>query len=211
MMKWTEEMIRQCSKPTGELGRIVGKKMNESHIELWEWGLSHISIKERSTILDVGCGGGKAIKLLYSLSKKGKVFGIDYSKEMVQLSQEVNNNLIKKSKVEILHGSVSSLPFANNMFDFVTAFETYYFWPDLTNNLKEIKRVLKPDGTLIMVNETYRHEKFAERNSCLSKLLDMRYDSPEEFNGFLSEAGYTLIKIIAVPEKNWITAIAKKP
>jgi len=62
-----------------------------------------------------------------------------------------------------------------------------------------------------MVNETYRHEKFAERNSYLSKLLDMRYDSPGEFHGFLFEAGYTLIKIITVPEKNWITAIAKKP
>ena len=210
-MEWTEEMIRQCSKPTGELGRIVGKKMNDDHSGLWEWGLGHISIKEGSEILDVGCGGGKAIKLLSSLTVNGKVFGIDYSNEMVQLSKELNNDSIKNGRVEILHGTVSSLPFEDKIFDLVTAFETYYFWPDLINDLKEIKRVLKPGGTLIMVNESYRHKKFEERNSYIAKLLDMRYDTLEEFYGFLSEGGYTSIKVIDIPEKNWITAIAEKP
>ena len=55
------------------------------------------------------------------------------------------------------------------------------------------------------------NEKFEERNSYIAKLLDMRYDKPEGFHNFLSEAGYTSIKVIDIPEKNWITAIAHIP
>ena len=39
-------------------------------------------------------------------------------------TKKIYDNLIKQSVVEILHGTVSSLPFSDNMFDFVTAFET---------------------------------------------------------------------------------------
>jgi ubiquinone/menaquinone biosynthesis C-methylase UbiE len=68
-----------------------------------------------------------------------------------------------------MHGTVSSLPFADNMFDFVTAFETYYFWPNLNDDLKEIKRVLKPGGTLLIVNEVYKDNQFEKRNSKWAK------------------------------------------
>jgi len=65
---------------------------------------------------------------------------------------------IETDRVEIEHAFVSSLPYSDNMFNLVSGFETYYFWPDLINDLKEIYRVLKPGGTLVLINEMYRKE-----------------------------------------------------
>jgi len=210
-MEWNDDMTKQCPKPTGKFGQIVAEVMNKRHSELWKWGLSHISTGDNITILDVGCGGGGAIQLLNRLSVNSKIHGIDFSNDMVSLSREVNKDLIKDGLVEISNGSVSSIAYQSDIFDIVTAFETYYFWPDLNNDLREILRVLKPGGIFIMVNETYKHEEFEERNARLAKLLKIRYNTPEEFHCFLSEAGYTSIKIIEIPEKNWITIISKKP
>ncbi len=209
-MEWSDDMIKQSPKPTGKLGRIVGEEMNVDHSELWEWGLSQISIGANTNILDVGCGGGGAIQLLNKLSANSKICGIDFSDEMVSLSREVTKDLIKDGLVEISNGSVSSIPYHDDMFDLVTAFETYYFWSDLTSDLRQIFRVLKPGGIFLMVNSTYRHEKYEERNAYLAKLIEFKYHTPEEFHSFLSEAGYSSIEIIEIPEKNWISIISNK-
>jgi len=205
-----EKFVRQCRKPSGRFGRFVGRSMNFGHSKMRRWGLSHISIKPDSCVLDIGCGGGKTIKEIASSVSKGKVYGIDYSADMVQLSKKVNDNLIKQNIVEITYGTVSSLPFPDNTFDFVTAFETYYFWPDLINDLIEVQRVLKPGALFLMVNEVYKDEQFEKRNSKWVNLLDMKIHTPDEYKDFLSEAGYQIEKINNLPEKNWITVVARK-
>jgi len=209
-MGFMEKMVKQCRKPTGLFGRFVGMGMNRGHSRLRRWGLSHISIKPNASILDVGCGGGKAVQELARISSSWKVCGIDYSEEMVQLARKINKKFVEKGHVEILHGSVSSLSFSDGMFDYVTAFEAYYFWPNLIDDLKEIKRVLKPGGTLLIANEVYKHEKFEKRNVKWAKWGDMMLHTPEEYRGFLTEAGYMAIEIYEVIEKNWIAAIAEK-
>ncbi len=184
--------------------------MNFGHTKVRRWGLSHISIKPDSCILDIGCGGGKAVNELAKSTAFGKVYGIDYSEDMVQLSKKVNESLIKQGVVEITHGTVSSLPFSDNMFDLVTAFEAYYFWPDLINDLKEIKRVLKPGGSFLMVNEVYKDSQFEKRNCKWVDLLDMQIHTPDEYKDFLTKAGYKIVKINNLAHKNWITVVAQK-
>ena len=205
-----EKIVRQCRKPTGFFGRLIGRGMNTGHGNLRRWGLSHISINLDAFILDVGCGGGKAVQELARISSGGKVCGIDYSEEMVQLARKINRKFVENGHVEIMHGSVSSLPFPDGMFNIVTAFETYYFWPDLINDLREVKRVLKAGGTLLIANEVYKHEKFEKRNLKWAKWGDMMLHTPEEYREFLTEAGYIGVAIFDILEKNWIAAIAKK-
>ena len=43
---------------------------------------------------------------------------------------------------------------ADNRFDAVTAFETVHFWPNLPRCFREVYRVLKPDGTFLICNES---------------------------------------------------------
>ncbi len=205
-----EKLLKQCRKPSGKLGKFIGRSMNSGHAKVRRWGLDHVSIKPDAYILDIGCGGGKAIQELSLSTPRGKVFGIDYSEDMVKLSKKINETPIRQGQVEIMFGTVSSLPFKDNTFDLITAFETYYFWPHLIDDLKEIKRVLKPKGTLLIVNEVYQDIRFEKRNTKWTTLIDMQIHTPEEYKEFLNQAGYHLAKIDCILEKNWITAVAEK-
>jgi len=144
------------------------------------------------------------------IATEGKVYGIDYSEVSVAVASKVNKKFIEAGKVEILHASVESIPFRKDFFDLVTAVESYYFWPDLIANLKEIYRVLKPGGHVVLINECYKHEKFEKRNAEWAKLSNFNYHSTEEFEKFLNDAGYSSIKINVLEDKNWIIAIGTK-
>jgi ubiquinone/menaquinone biosynthesis C-methylase UbiE len=72
-----------------------------------------------------------------------------------------NARWIDINRVEIRQGSVSQLPFPDDTFDLVTAVETHYFWPDLPADMREVFRVLKPGGAVIMIAETYKGSKTA--------------------------------------------------
>lgn len=129
---------------------------------------------------------------------------------MVLLARKVNRGLIEKGRTEISQGSVSSLPFSDCTFDLVTAFEAYYFWSDIDRDLQEIKRVLRPGGTLLLVNEVYENDKFRERNRKWAAWADMHLHSPAEYREFLTKAGYEAIEVHEFVEKNWIAAVGKK-
>jgi ubiquinone/menaquinone biosynthesis C-methylase UbiE len=205
-----EKMMKQCRKPTGTFGRFMARLMNYGHSKVTRWGLSHASINKDDTILDIGCGGGKTVNTLAKAATQGKIYGIDYSEDCVKVTSKINKRFIGAGRVEILHTSVTSLPFSDDSFDLVTAVEAYYFWPDLIENLKEIRRVLKPGGSLLLINEAYRHDKFEKRNTKWARLCNFTYHLPEEFREFLKDAGYSSIQIDVLEDKNWISAIGTK-
>ena len=211
-MGFTKYIINQVRYPRGTFGRRVAKRMNKGHAALAEWGLSNMKLKVDMDILDVGCGGGANINNFAKVVTEGKVFGIDYSTTSVEVSKEVNKEYINDGRVEIHHSSVSVLPFDDNKFDLVSGFEAYYFWPDLINDLKEIYRVLKVNGVILLVNEGYKceNEKKRKRVEKWTKLGKFEVHSPEEYKDFLTRAGYTDIQIFEQKEKCWITSIAKK-
>ncbi len=209
-MGFAEKFVRQCRKPQGFLGKFVGRVMNAGHSKVRRWGLGYVSSESYVAVLDVGCGGGGTLRDMALIFPSAKLYGLDYSQDMVLLAKKVNKRLMAKGRIEISHGSVSSLPFSDNTFDLVTAFEAYYFWPDLHHDLQEIKRILKPGGTLLLVNEVYENEKFQDRNRKWAAWADMHLHSPEGYQEFLTSAGYGAIEIHEVVDKNWIAAIGKK-
>src|SRR6266404_1568007 len=156
-MSAAEKVIGQCRKPSGIFGRFVLWDMNRHHSKLTDWGLSHVRIGKNATILDVGCGGGRTINKLANVA--AKVHGIDYSEESVTAAHRSNKRWIDIGRVSIREGTVSQLPFDNNTFDLVTAIETHLFWPDLPNDLREIHRVLKQNGELLLVAASYKGGK----------------------------------------------------
>jgi ubiquinone/menaquinone biosynthesis C-methylase UbiE len=208
-MNLSEKMVKQCRKPTGFFGRLVVWRMNRGH-KVAVWGLTHASIRPDDVVLDVGCGGGKTVNRLAKIATNGKVCGVDYSEDSLKIARKLNKKLIEAGRVELFHASVESLPFPDNFFDLVTAVETYYFWPDLVENLKEIRRVLKPGGQLLLINEMYTHEKFEKRNQKWTKLGKFECHSPEQFRDFLRASGYISISISLLEDKNWIVASGTK-
>ncbi len=82
-------------------------------------------------------------------SLKGNVTGVDYSPVSVEKSKKVNADAIDKGRCQVKEASVSTLPFKDNTFVMVTAFETVYFWPDIEKSFAEVKRVLAPGGKFL--------------------------------------------------------------
>lgn len=205
-MSLSEKLMTQGGKPSGLLGRLIGNLMNLSHKSIYRWGLGGISLGSSSTALDIGCGGGEVIKLLATEMPGGKVYGIDHSLEMVNLSKRVNKSFIGSDRVEINHGSVASLPYTDNKFDIVTAFETIQFWPNLNEDLREVKRVLKPLGKLLVVN---RYPDLEGQNSNWAEVLQIH--SSEEYRERLGDVGYVDISIDDSSKPGWILVSARKP
>ena len=122
--------FQNTCKPKGIGGKIMVNMMNTGHSSMAEWGFTHIEIRNNYICLDIGCGGGANVKKLLAKTPYGKVTGIDYSEISVIKSQKINKAEIENKRCEILQGNVMKLPFGNETFDIITAFETIYFWPD---------------------------------------------------------------------------------
>jgi len=210
-MGFMSKMLRQCRKPSGLFGRMVARGMNASHSKLINWGLGYIAIKPDMIILDIGCGGGSTVNKLAKIVTKGKVYGIDYSEESVRISRKTNKDMITKDRVKIQHGSVSNLPYNENMFDLVTAAETHYFWPKLTTDLKEVMRVQKPGGMLIVMGGEYKGGKYDVRNEKWVELGNMSYHTPQELRELFLGVGFREVEVHEEYEEGWICAIGKKP
>jgi ubiquinone/menaquinone biosynthesis C-methylase UbiE len=205
--------VTQCQNPTGWLGRLVLRNMNSRHSKVTDWGLSHASIGTQDTILDVGCGGGGTVSKLAAIATQGKVYGIDHSKESVAMAMRTNQQWIGLARVEVREASVSRLPFSDGAFDIVTAVETHFWWPNLPDDLREILRVLKPSGRLIIIAEVYRGAKaFASKAAeRYSEKTGMALLGIEEHRELLTAAGYSDVQVITEPGKGWICGIGSKP
>ncbi len=211
-MGFKQTLLNQVRKPNGTLGKLIAKGMNKGHAELAKWGLSNFSIEPNYIILDIGCGGGANIKHFAEIITDGRVYGIDYSETAVSICTKINKKYIDKGIVELYHGSASLLPFNDNYFDLITGFEAYYFWSDLISVLKEIYRVLKPNGCLILVNEGYicNNEKKRKRAEKWAKLGNFSIHTPEEYREFLKKAGFFNIQIFEEHNEGWITVLGMK-
>ena len=204
--------VPQCQKPTGWLGRFVLWNMNSRHSRVTDWGLSNVSIRKQDTILDVGCGGGRTVNKLAASARQGKVYGLDFSDAAVAVAAKTNRQWIDMGRVEIREGSVSDLPFADETFDVVTAVETHFWWPDLPHDMREVLRVLKPNGTLVIIAEIYRGAKtktatLAEKYLPLS---GMKLLTVSEHQDLFRNAGYTDVQVIEQSDKGWICARGRK-
>lgn len=178
-----------------------------------DWGLEHARIEKHDTILDVGCGGGRTVSKLAAMASEGKVYGVDYSRASVAASSKLNARSVKSGRVEIRQGSVSQLPFPDPMFDLVTAVETHFWWPNLPADMREVFRVVKPGGRLIIIAEVYKGakaitarlaEKYAERTG-------MALLSVDEHRELFTNAGYSNVEIIEERDKGWICGTGRKP
>lgn len=192
------------AKPTGEAGEEMLLRMNESHFAVTGWALEHWTVRENDFILDIGCGGGAALKRLSGRVPSGRLFGIDYSPVSVALSKKTNAADITSGKTTITEGSVSALPFAENTFDKIVTVESFYFWQDPENDLREVLRVLKPGGRFLLVADIYGKDGLSER--ALENIRSYRMNNPtlDEFRSMFERVGFSETSLHTKNGTDWL-------
>ena len=103
--------------------------------------------RQNSSVLDIGFGTGILLKLLSRLNKNLKLSGIDISEEMLKKAKE---KFADSPNVELGLGSARKLPFKDNAFEYVTCVHSFHHHPDSEQSLKEMKRVTKPGGKVLI-------------------------------------------------------------
>jgi SAM-dependent methyltransferase len=204
-------LLDQVRCPTGLQGRIAASMMNLGHGPLTTWGLTFATIQPNFTILDLGCGGGKTINRLAQQVPQGKVFGLDHSADMVAYAKKVNRKFVEEKRVEIVEASVEKTGFEKDFFDLVTAVETYYFWPSLPSGFREILRVLKPKGKLLIINEMVKDGVYEIKKADLIRKAHVQLFELNEICRMLQSAGFVDVEVFKKENSAWNTLAAQKP
>lgn len=191
-------------RPEGEAGRAMLARMNESHAKLVAWGLAHIDFAPHDTVLDIGCGGGNTLARMAERVTEGHLVGIDYAETSVEASRTFNAGLIEVGRMEILHGSVEHLPFADGHFDAVVTVESFYFWPSPEESLKEVARVIRRGGTFLLLAEIYGRDDLPEGIRTKVADYDLTNPTPEEFEHLFRAAGFSEVALHFKDGEYWI-------
>jgi len=173
-------------------------------------GTNKSKIASNDVILDVGCGGGKTLGRLARLAPFGKVFGVENSSDMVDYSKKVNEKLISRDRVQIVGGSVEKMCLPDNYFDLVKACEAYYFWLNFRDALKEIKRVLKPDGKPCLLNEMAKDGVYEIKNAKLIEKTHVHLSPLQETRNVMLSIGFADVQAFTKTESPWNTVLAQK-
>jgi len=171
--------------PRGFLGRLMLVAMERERLPMAKWAFSLFDVPQEGQIADIGCGGGYNIKRLLQKSADAKVWGLDISEESVKKARKVNKTA-PLSRCEILQGSADALPFSDDQLDFVTAFETVFFWKDIERGFKEVHRVLK-DGAAFAVVNNYGDPKIDWEK----KVPCMKRRTAQDIKALLLGAGFS--------------------
>ena len=105
-------------------------------------------------LVDLGCGSGFWLPVY--AGGGARVIGVEPDETLLPLARA------RAAGVEVLHGSAEHIPLPDESVDVVHARFAYFFPPGCDAGLAEVLRVLRPGGTLVVVDNDHRHGEFAE-------------------------------------------------
>jgi ubiquinone/menaquinone biosynthesis C-methylase UbiE len=113
--------------------------------------LQLVDLQAGQTILDAGCGIGlDAIQMAVLFGKTGHVFGVDHSHEMIATAK--SNAAHLNLPLTFRYGNIYQLEFQDNIFDRCRVDHTFQHLSDPQAALKELIRVTKPGGKIIITD-----------------------------------------------------------
>lgn len=163
---------------------VFGEALRPGGLELTKRALEYCKFNSGDKLLDLGCGSGATISYInkhYNFS----ICGLDISDKLVSQARRLNE------ETEIFISSAENMDFENSTFNGVFAECTLSLMDDLEKTLKEINRVTRNEGYLIIsdiyVNNTEYLEKLKKVsvNTCLKKPFDLK-----DLNNLLENSGF---------------------
>ena len=166
------------------------KKDQGVYDEVCEYILPYL--KKDMDVLELACGSGQ---FSFALSKKTKSWiGTDFSEQMIieaKKREEYENLIFEKA-------DATDLSYANEKFDCVLIANALHIMPNPECAMKEIYRVLKPNGTLLAPNFLWTEGKERKIIKTLMSVLGFKmYQewNKNQFEDFVEKHGFSVVEI----------------
>lgn len=180
-------IMHQFGRPHGAVGRVVGWIMSHrgSNRQRNLWVVSLLDVQPSERVLEIGFGPGLAIAELARRAHRGRVYGIDHSQVMVRQASKRNAAAIRAHRVQLLHSSVDQLPHFDEPLDAIVAVNSAGFWPNPTEQLSELRGLLRPGGRIAL----------ASQPRCPGATADTTTRAGRELHELLTQAGFTQARV----------------
>ncbi len=151
----------------------------DSRTDLWEEQQAFGAlVHDNYRVLDMGCGNGRLLKLFENL--KISYTGMDNSGKLLAKAQQYAKNFPRITS-QFVQGNIMKLPFEDGAFNVIMCIATLHHIPSSEYQLatlREIKRVLDPEGQLCMTNWN-----LSEQPRYVKRRDKLREEHPELFEG----------------------------
>ncbi len=170
------------------------------------------SLPQNKVILEIGCGSGYGSRLIKKYFHPREIQALDLDPRMIALAKKRGSD----PSISFRVGSAARLPYKDRTFDAVIEFAIIHHIPDWKNCLKELQRVLRPGGEIIL--EDLSRETFETTlGKMYKKVLQHPYSKMyyrEEFVEYLQELGFKIkVKKVYSPFHllQYFIVVAQKP
>ena len=116
----------------------------------YQEALRRVGLASGDDVLDIGCGVGAFLSLV--AEGGGRPFGVDASQALLELARE------RVPEADLRVGDMEALPYADDSFDLVTGFNSFFFANDIVAAVREAGRVAKP-GAPVVIQVWGPHER----------------------------------------------------
>ncbi len=184
-------MTRQFARPHGFFGRLfMARILNQANQAGNDLAFDLMEVAQTDKVLEVGFGGGDLLLRFARTASTGKIEGLEISKPMLANLQRRIHRERLSNRISLHEGVIEALPFEESYFDCACSINTVYFWTDLRAGLRELARVLRPDGRLILgfgSDKDMRQRGYHERGFSLY--------SPKDIQAALEAEGLTTYRL----------------
>ena len=144
------QLARQLGHPAGVAGRMVARGLDRGNARLITEVVRGLESTPRTTLADVGFGGGLGLRLLLSAADQPIVYGVEVSTAMIGRAQTRFGDELAAGRLHLHRASIEQLPLADSSVDGVITVNTLYFVPELDRALGELARVLTNSGRVVI-------------------------------------------------------------
>jgi ubiquinone/menaquinone biosynthesis C-methylase UbiE len=149
---------------------------------------------KNSAVLDIGCGTGWAVRAAAEMvGPGGAACGIDLSSKMIQQAMQAAQGI---KNIHLRKANAEELPFEHDSFDFIMCTMSFHHYLNPGKAAREMARVLKPGGTVCIVDPTADFFLIRWVDECIKRRQPehVGFYSTEEFSQFFEAAGLSYLE-----------------